>query len=193
MKFHILFSILCIGFLMIRIVYHRKAGSSKKSVEFGESKWNMIFRAVIGFGYVALLLGYIFYPPILVWAVFPLPSWIRWIGLVITSMSVVLIWWVQWALGVQFNTTLHIQESHQLVSHGPYRWERHPMYTELLLMGVRWLLLTRNWFVGGGLISGILVVIVSRVKKEESLMIDTFGASYADYIQRTGRFLLRIF
>ena len=193
MIFHIFFIILFSGFLLIRIVYRRKAVSSRQRVEFGESILNMILRAVVGLGYVALLLGFVFYPPLLAWAVFPLPEWSRWIGMSVTSISVFLIWWVQWALGVQFDTTLHVREGHQLVSHGPYRWVRHPMYSALLLMGIGWLLLTANWFVGGGLIAGLLFIIISRVKKEENLMIETFGESYADYMQRKGRFLPRIF
>jgi protein-S-isoprenylcysteine O-methyltransferase Ste14 len=128
----------------------------------------------------------------LAWAVFPLPDWSRWFGMSITITSVFLIWWVQWALGVQFDTTLHVREGHQLVSHGPYRWVRHPMYSALFLMGIGWLFLTANWFVGGGLIVGILFIIITRVNKEENLMKETFGDSYADYMQRTGRFLPRI-
>jgi protein-S-isoprenylcysteine O-methyltransferase Ste14 len=96
---------------------------------------------------------------------------------------------VQWSLDVQFETTLHIQADHQLISHGPYRWVRHPMYTSLFLMGIGWLLHTANWFVGGPLMASILFIIAIRVEKEEAILIEKFGDSYLTYIQKTGRYL----
>lgn len=193
MSFHLLFAILFIGFMGMRIFFHRKAATTRGQVEFGEGAWNMVFRAIIGIGYISLVIVYIFYPALLNWASTLFPGWLRWIGMVITLVSVVLIWWVQWALGVQFNTTLHVRDGHQLVSRGPYRWVRHPMYTVLMLMGIGWLLLTANWFIGLGLIFGILFVIFTRVKKEEALLLQTLGSSYQFYMKRTGRFLPRIF
>ena len=193
MSFHLLFAILFIGFIAMRIFFHRKAATTRGQVEFGEGAWNMVFRGIIGIGYICLVIVYIFYPALLNWASTIIPGWLRWIGMVITLVSVVLIWWVQWALGVQFNTTLHVRDGHQLVSRGPYRWVRHPMYTVLMLMGIGWLLLTANWFIGLGLIFGILFVIFTRVKKEEALLLQTLGSSYQFYMKRTGRFLPRIF
>jgi len=181
-----------VGLMFIRVFYHRKAKAARRKVEFGESKLNMAVRGFFGLGYIGLLIAYIFFPTLFVWADFPLSEWIRWLGMIISLLSVVLIWWAQWALGVQFDTTLHTQEGHQLISHGPYRWVRHPLYTAVFLIGAGWLFLTANWFIGGGLMAGILLIIISRVKNEEALLIKTFGEPYIAYMQKTGRFLPRI-
>jgi protein-S-isoprenylcysteine O-methyltransferase Ste14 len=179
------------SFILIRLFYHRKAKASRSKVEFHESKLNMVVRTFLGLGYIGLLVVYVFYPPLLAWAGFLLPEWFRWIGGLITLVSVALIWWVQWALGVQFDTTLHIQDGHQLISRGPYRWVRHPMYTALFILGIGWLLLTANWFVGGPLMVGILFVVITRVRDEEALLLEVFGDTYQAYMEKTGRFLPR--
>jgi protein-S-isoprenylcysteine O-methyltransferase Ste14 len=193
MNYHFLFAILYGCFFVIRVVYHRRAGGFQNKVEFHESKMNMAFRAILGVGYISLVSLYVFYPPVLRWAGLSLPDWVRWIGVGLTVVSVALLWWVQWALDVQFDTTLHIRTGHKLISRGPYRWVRHPMYTSLFSMGVGWLLLTANWFIGGLLMGGIIFIMITRVNAEEALLINTFGESYITYIARTGRFLPRLF
>jgi protein-S-isoprenylcysteine O-methyltransferase Ste14 len=79
-----------------------------------------------------------------------------------------------------------------LIQHGPYRWVRHPMYTTLFLMGWGWFILTANWFVGLPLMMGIVLVVLSRVNKEEAVLVDLFGNEYKEYMQRTGRFLPKL-
>lgn len=192
MIFHSIFTFLFVSFILIRVIYHRKAKSSRVRVEFRESRINMAVRAFWGLGYIGLLIVYIFFPSIMEWAAFPLAEWLHWIGMIVTLTSVALIWWVHKALGVQFDTTLHIRDGHKLIYHGPYRWVRHPMYTVLFGMSVGWLLLTANWFIGGCLMAGILLIIITRVKNEEAMLMQTFGEPYFAYKQRTGRFLPRI-
>ena len=150
-----------------------------------ESSLNLAVRAFLGLGYIVALTLYIFYPSLLRWATISLPVWTRWTGMGISGLSLALIWWVQWALGVQFDTTLHTKANHKLVSHGPYRWVRHPMYTSLFLLGVGWLLLTANWF-------SIILLVAVRVRQEENILIDLLGDEYTAYMQNTGRYLPRL-
>ena len=65
------------------------------------------------------------------------------------------------------------------------------MYSDLILMGLGWLLLTANWLVGAPLIVAILLIVISRVPREEALIIEVFGDEYRQYMQRSGRFLPR--
>jgi protein-S-isoprenylcysteine O-methyltransferase Ste14 len=80
-----------------------------------------------------------------------------------------------------------------LRTQGPYAWVRHPMYSALFLMGLGWLLLTANWFIGAPLMIGMIVVVFMRVENEEGVLIDLFGDEYREYMQRTGRFLPLLF
>ena len=191
--FHWVFAIGFFAMFALRIYYGRKARRNRTEVDIRESKTNMVVRALFGLGYVVALMLYVFVPGWFDWAAFSLPIWLRWIGAFITWGSVLLLWWVQWALDVQFDTTLHTQANHKLIQHGPYRWVRHPMYTALFLMGLGWFLLTANWFVGIPLLLGIVLVVLSRVKHEEAVLIELFGDEYRDYMKETGRFLPSLF
>jgi protein-S-isoprenylcysteine O-methyltransferase Ste14 len=193
MSFHLIFAVGYFAFITIRFVYHRKARHARKVAEPRENGLNLAVRAFLGLGYTGALAVYAFFPALFEWAALPLPAWARWLGVFISVLSVLLIWWVQWALDVQFDTTLHIQANHQLITRGPYRWIRHPMYTSLFLLGLGWLLLCANWFIGAPLMVAILLLMVVRVKKEEAMLIEVFGKDYLTYMQETGRFLPKKF
>ncbi len=192
MIFHLVFALVFFAMSAIRIGYHRKARHARKNVELKESMLNMVLRGFLGLGYIGGLTVYIFNPIWLNWATFSLAPWGRWLGAFIAIGSVLLLWWVQLALDVQFDTTLHKQAEHQLITHGPYRWVRHPMYTALFVMGLGWLLLTSNWAIGVPLMAAILLLVGLRVKNEEAMLIEIFGDEYRAYMQRTGQFLPRL-
>jgi len=192
MIFHAFFSISFFAFILIRVYYHRKAKQVREGVQYEESKLNMAVRAIVGLVYIGLLVVYIFYPRFLLWAEISMPLWVRWLGTGLTLCSVLLIWWVQWALDVQFYTTLHTQADHQLIKHGPYQWVRHPMYSALFVMGIGWLLTTANVLVGSPLAAAILIIMALRVNNEEAVLIDLFGDEYIGYMSETGRFFPRL-
>ncbi len=179
-------------FVAIRIIYHRKARHTRVEVVDQESRLNMAIRVLLGLGYIGALTTRIFYPSLLRIGEFSLPLWTRWTGVGITGFSLAFIWWVHWALGIQSDTSLHTQADHKLISHGSYRWVRHPMYSSLFLMGLSWLLLTSNWFVGAPLMVSINSLMIIRVPNEEKILIDLFGNEYINYVQFTGRYLPRL-
>jgi protein-S-isoprenylcysteine O-methyltransferase Ste14 len=191
-RFHILFSATYLGMVFIRMLSWRTTIRAGGKVELRESKLNMAVRAIGGLGYIAALTAYVFCPRYLAWAIFPLPLWARWIGAGVSVGAVLLLAWVQWALGKNFNTTLHVREQHTLITHGPYRWVRHPMYTALFSLGVGWLLLTANGVVGVPLPLASAILICLRVPNEEALMVEQFGDAYRNYMARTGRFMPRL-
>jgi protein-S-isoprenylcysteine O-methyltransferase Ste14 len=187
--FHIIFAVAFFFMVALRVYYGREARRNRADVEIKESKLNLIIRAIFGLGYIGVMIVYVFVPGLFGWADILLPNWARWIGAVISISSVLLLWWVQWALDVQFDTNLHTQAGHQLIKHGPYRWVRHPMYSVLFLMGLGWFMLTANWFIGVPLMIGIILVVLSRVQNEEDVLTELFGDEYRDYMRETGRFL----
>jgi len=79
-----------------------------------------------------------------------------------------------------------------LVTHGPYRWVRHPFYLSFAMAVIaNALLITANGFLT---ITGTaaFLAIVARTSIEERKLVDRFGSDYVDFMQRTGRFLPRI-
>lgn len=78
-----------------------------------------------------------------------------------------------------------------LVSHGPYQYIRHPMYTALIVMGLG------AAIAHGGMLKVLylillIVVLYFKIKREEHLLNSTYSA-YTSYMERTDALLPRIF
>ena len=187
--FHLVLVGVFVAFTGIRMYYHRKAAKTMGDVQYKEGRVHVGLRLVVGIPFIALVVGYFFQPGLLAWAKIPLPEWMQWLGVVLGLVSLPLIWWVQWALGANFSTVLHLRNEHTLVTYGPYRWARHPMYSVLYLFGIAIFLLSQNGFLGLGFLIPLTLIVVTRLKNEEAAMIEKFGDQYRAYMGRTGRFL----
>jgi protein-S-isoprenylcysteine O-methyltransferase Ste14 len=151
-----------------------------------------VMRKGIGIAWFAAILAYVFKPEWIHWASFALPAWFRWTAFAVWMVSMVMLWWIEVSLGKNFNTTLHLREEHELVTTGPYRYIRHPMYAAQIPLIFSWLPASANWLVGlPGLIGGLLVFTL-RIPHEEKVMMERFGEAYHEYMQHTGRFLPRL-
>lgn len=149
----------------------------------------------LGIGVVGLLamvgpLAYVFTPRWLEWAAVPLPGSLRWMGVGLGLLSVVLLGWIHHTLGRNYDMPEVIKERQTLVTSGPYRWVRHPMYSTLLLAGLATLLITANALVGIILLVYGLTT-AAMASPEEANLIATFGDEYRVYRRQTGRFLPR--
>ena len=99
--------------------------------------------------------------------------------------------WMFRTLGRNLTDTVVTRKQHTLVTNGPYRWVRHPLYTLAALLGIASSLAAANWFfiVAGGLVFLLLAI---RTRKEEENLLARFGDDYRTYMQRTGRFVPRL-
>ncbi len=86
-----------------------------------------------------------------------------------------------------FNIRPEVKEQAELVTSGPYRWVRNPMYLSLLL-----LMLGVVVFHGHPhqllLWGGLAVVLAMKVRLEEAFLSERFP-EYRDYMERVRRFL----
>lgn len=190
--FHLFFVGMFLAFTGIRAYYHRLAVSTGGKVEYKEGRLHTGLRLLVGIPFMLSFAVYLVLPGWFSWAALPLPGWAKWSGVFLGAASLVLIGWVQRALGSNFSTTLHVREEHTLISHGPYRWVRHPMYTVLFVHLLAILLLTANWYIGGVPLAALALIVALRLKNEENTMLEKFGDGYREYMQRTGRFLPRL-
>ena len=90
-------------------------------------------------------------------------------------------------LGTNWSITLQVRENHRLVVEGVYRRVRHPMYAALFLYSVGQLLVLPNWLAGPSYLVTFGILFALRVRAEEQMMLDEFGADYATYVARTKR------
>lgn len=121
-----------------------------------------------------------------------LPVWAGWLGVVIYSTGLWLLWRSHADLGRQWSVNVELQDEHNLVTHGVYSRMRHPMYSAHLLWGLAQPLLLWNWVAGYTLLVFMLPLLFYRIPREERMMVNSFGEEYQDYIGRTGRFFPKI-
>jgi protein-S-isoprenylcysteine O-methyltransferase Ste14 len=90
-------------------------------------------------------------------------------------------------LGTNWSLTLEVREAHQLVTHGVYRWVRHPMYLALLIYSAGQALALPNWLVGPSYGAAMALLIALRLGPEERMMREEFGKEYEAYMLKTKR------
>jgi protein-S-isoprenylcysteine O-methyltransferase Ste14 len=78
-----------------------------------------------------------------------------------------------------------IDEDTGLVTAGPYRFVRHPIYSGLLLFSAGEALAFASWPALVIVACGIVPTFAWRARAEEKLLRSTFGDRYAAYQERT--------
>ena len=119
------------------------------------------------------------------YTIFPLGFWFQWLTTVLVIAIILVSLWTIWSalrvLGKQWSLQARVLEDHKLVREGPYRFVRHPIYSGMLGMIVAGGLAWNHWI--GSLISLVLFGIGTaiRVRSEEKLLREQFGAAFEDY------------
>lgn len=142
-------------------------------------------------GFIAII-AHVANPAWMRWADLPFPAWLRWTGVGIALVGFALLQWAQNTLGKNWSDTPRLLKEQALVTSGPYRHIRHPIYTAFLLILGSTFLISANWMIGLAWIGMSVLEVASRISYEESLMIESFGDQYREYMKRTGRLLPRI-
>jgi protein-S-isoprenylcysteine O-methyltransferase Ste14 len=135
---------------------------------------------------------YLINPEWMAWSKIGLPDWVRWLGVGLGVLCVLAIYWLFSSIGSGITPTSATRTEHKLVTSGPYRWVRHPLYTAGSSMFVAFGMMADNWFIA---LLGILAFIgmAIRTPKEEASLIEKFGDEYREYMKTTGRFLPKLF
>ena len=156
-----------------------------------EGIWNVAAQVTVFLLLVSALAIYVARPEWMNPLTLPFPRWVRWAGVLLGVLSLLLLVWVQETLGRQWSMGLELREQHALVTAGPYRWVRHPMYSALFAFLVAQCLISANvMFLLGTAISVALVY--RRIPLEEAMLTGRFGDEYLEYMRNSGRFWPRI-
>ncbi|MFW9975955.1 MAG: methyltransferase family protein, partial [Candidatus Thorarchaeota archaeon] len=85
-----------------------------------------------------------------------------------------------------YSYALETKSEQKIVTSGPYARVRHPLYSTHNVFNLGMIFLTANIpliffaFIG-------IPFTYARMKKEEQMMLDKFGAEYEEYRMKTGR------
>jgi len=137
------------------------------------------------------VIAYLVNPASMDWSSVFLPAWLRWTGVVVCALGVGLLAWTLRGLGTNLTDTVVTRRAHTLVTHGPYRWVRHPFYDAVAMFILAVALMAANWFV---FVAGVVVfaLLALRTRTEEAMLLARFGEPYRAYRQRTGRFVPKL-
>ena len=154
-----------------------------------------VMMTVIKLGGLVLWLSpfvYLINPAWMAWSKIGLPDWGRWLGVGIGVLCVLGIYWLFSSIGSGITPTSATRKEHKLVTRGPYRWVRHPLYTVGASLFVAFGMMADNWFIAAlGILTFIIMAI--RTPTEEANLIEKFGDEYREYMKVTGRFLPKLF
>ena len=185
--FKIIFMVLYVLGAIVRAPFAYKV--KKMKVKFSRRKvYEYIVMVPVALGLMIVPLVHVFSSALDGYNMF-LPTWVRVIGVVGFFFGFLVYSWSHIALTTNWSPVLEIKEKQKLITSGPYKYVRHPMYTGFWLWSVFQGILLSNWAV---LVLGILsfgLMYFSRIKHEEKLMIEGFGNSYKEYMKKTGRIL----
>lgn len=129
------------------------------------------------------------FTPWLSFGQFYLPNSIRVLGFVVGAYAMWLFFYVHKTLGDNWSPVLEIRKEHALIISGPYKWVRHPMYSDMMLWLVSFVLITSNWFYAITITTGLSILLIIRIPDEEKLMLDQFGEQYKIYMKHTRRLI----
>ncbi|MGI6469508.1 MAG: isoprenylcysteine carboxylmethyltransferase family protein [Syntrophomonadaceae bacterium] len=114
---------------------------------------------------------------------------IIYLGFVLFAISGIYRGWGLLAIGKYFNPRISIYEDHQLVTSGPYRKIRHPLYLGVLISLIATDMVFSSW---GALLITVfftLPILIYRIKLEEEFLLKHFGDDYKEYMQHSKKLI----
>jgi protein-S-isoprenylcysteine O-methyltransferase Ste14 len=106
-------------------------------------------------------------------------------GCLLAVAGAALVLWSRAELGAAWSLVPTAEEGTGLVTTGPYRLVRHPIYLGLALLAMGEALAFGSWPAVAVVYSAIVPTFVWRACAEERLLADAFGDGYAQYRKQT--------
>jgi protein-S-isoprenylcysteine O-methyltransferase Ste14 len=163
--------ILALGWIVwVTPFFRAKGPAGPAKVVDRRARWGV---ALVGVGYGLLWQGKFWERS--------LPTWRLVLTILFLALASLLSWTGARALGRQWRIEAGLSSDHELVTHGPYRVVRHPIYTSMLclflgtgfVIAPLWLLAVASVF--------FTVGTEIRVRAEERLLASGFGHQFEEY------------
>lgn len=179
--------LLVVGWPLWRL--HRREGVFGLVVARGQSP----ARRVVAAGLVVVVVGLLGYPGLVWWEgaerafVVDAPSLVVGAGLVLAALGVGFVAWCQAWMGASWRIGID-EVPTALVTSGPFRVARHPIYAGALVALAGFVLVVPGWPAGLIAAAGLILIAV-EARLEERHMLTLHGEEYRRYAARVGRFL----
>lgn len=113
------------------------------------------------------------------------------IGLAVEIVGVGLAAWARYCLGANWSGSVTLKEGHELISAGPYKRIRHPIYTGIAVGLAGTAIVIGEW---RGVLAFVAIFVAhfTKARKEEAWLSREFGAAFEAQRARTGMFLPKI-
>jgi len=108
------------------------------------------------------------------------------LALIVIGLTIELV--AQITLRRFYSSTLVIREDHQLITHGVYRFTRHPIYLGAI-MGCIGVPVYVSSLYGLLTMSALIPIVLNRIRIEERMLTDEFGDAYRTYEETTSKLI----
>ncbi len=150
-----------------------------------DDRWALLYLDVLPVALVTAALAISFTG----WGAWGASEAVFFLGIAVLCLGVVVRQWSHRTLGRFHQALVTIQSDHQVITNGPYRLVRHPMYagSAIAFLGVG--LALGTWPGLGLVFVGTLPAMVRRIRVEEDALHNSLGAEYRNYANGRARLL----
>ncbi|MHA1907978.1 MAG: methyltransferase family protein [Candidatus Thorarchaeota archaeon] len=195
--FRITYLLLWFLYMLSRFIPSRGLPSLEQSqgerrAELRKEGWYIIFTLImVVYGNIIVAALYLFDPQWMMWSYLTMPLELRVLGLAFAILLVPYTYWIGSTLAHNYSYTVEIQEGQTLITTGPYKRVRHPIYASAIFFLASLVLVSDNWLF---LVVLLLTIpgLYIRIKREEEMMIREYGEEYQTYLKRTGRIFPKV-
>ena len=174
----------------ISIYHRRRARASGEPISRREEgKLAMLLRAIFALPVILSFFAYMLNPKWMAWSIVPLPIWVRWVGVCLGTLTLPLLWWLFSSIGSNISETVLTKSEHKLVTSGPFRWVRHPLYGVSMVLFFSYGMIASNWWMMSCTALALVMVLAVVIPKEEEALVAKFGEAYEKYCKRAGKLL----
>ena len=151
-----------------------------------EDRTSQMLQLGTGMAILVILILDLFFPQLMGWSRIEIPLWARILGSILMLVFLVWIWWVYRTLARSIPETASPADSQALITSGPYRWVRHPLYAGVLLLLFSLSLVLEDWLLLVFSVFGTVIFRLLVIPGEEKQLLESFGEEYESYQSRTG-------
>jgi len=110
-------------------------------------------------------------------------------SMVLGPIAVVFTWWATWHLGKQWRYVAALSHDHELVTTGPYRLIRHPIYASILGLLLATICAWTWWPLASPAVIFFVLGTEIRIRTEDGLLASRFGERFQTWRASTRAYI----